>query len=91
MISPGLTFGVILATLYGACAHLLLGGDGRRLLFNILAAALGFGLGQAAGQVMSIHALSIGPINLLAGTLGSWIALGALALLSRSQGKSSLP
>ncbi len=72
----------MLATLYGAMAHLILGGDGRRLVFFILAAWVGFAIGQAAGQVMNIRVLAIGPTNTLTATLGSLIALVTTAVLS---------
>ncbi len=72
----------MLATFYGALAHLILGGDGRTLLIDILAAWLGFAIGQGVGQVMEIHVLNIGPTNVLTGTLGAFIALATTAVLS---------
>ena len=81
-VSPALTFGLLLATLYGALAHLILGGDGRALFFYILSSWIGFSIGHGVGQVMGIHGFSIGPINVLTGTLGSIIALVATAFLS---------
>ncbi len=81
-MSPSFTFGLLLATFYGALAHLILGGGGRRLLFYILAAWVGFALGQAIGEVMEIQILAIGPTNVLAATLGSVVALATTAVLS---------
>jgi hypothetical protein len=71
----------MLATLYGALTHLILGGDGRRLLICILTAWVGFALGQAVGQVAVITFLAIGRINLLTGSLGALTALVLLYVL----------
>ena len=43
---PTATFGFILATLYGAGFHFVVGGDVRRLALFLLSAWVGFGLGQ---------------------------------------------
>jgi uncharacterized membrane protein YeaQ/YmgE (transglycosylase-associated protein family) len=83
MPSPSLTFALLLATLYGSLAHLLLGGDGATLLFDIVTAWLGFALGQAVGLIVGITALSIGSTYVLAGTLGAVIALATKRLLAR--------
>jgi hypothetical protein len=82
IVSPAFTFGVLLATFYGAVIHLIFGGDGRRLTAMIAAAWVGFALGQAIGQVMDIEALAIGPINLVAATLGAFIATLTTVFLS---------
>jgi hypothetical protein len=82
ILSPSFTLGVLLATLYGAIAHLILGGNGRRLLFFIAASWIGFAIGQGAGRVLQIRILAIGPTSLLPATLGSLIALVAAVVLS---------
>ena len=83
MPSPSLTLAILLATLYGSLAHLLLGGDGAMLAFDILTSLLGFALGQAIGQIMGITALSIGSTYVLAGSLGALIAIVTKRLLAR--------
>ncbi len=80
--SPSFVFGILLATLYGALAHLLLGGSGRRLLAYLIASWLGFALGQATGDVLALRALAVGPTNVAAATLGSLLALIVVAVLS---------
>ena len=82
ILSPSFAFGVLLATLYGALAHIILGGNGRRLAFFLIASWLGFALGQGVGQVLQIRILSIGPTNVLPATLGSIIALITAVILS---------
>ena len=81
-LSPSFTFDIMLATLYGALAHLILGGNGRRLVVLIVASWIGFGIGQAVGQVMDIRVLALGPTNIVPATLGSLIALISTTILS---------
>lgn len=83
MPSPSLTFAILVATLYGSLAHLLLGGDSTTLIFDILTSWLGFTLGQAIGQIMGITVLSIGSTYMLAGSLGAVIAVATKRLLAR--------
>jgi hypothetical protein len=81
-LSPSFTFGLLTATLYGAIAHLLLGGNGRRLLFLILASWVGFAIGQAVGDVMDITVMAVGPTNLFAASLGSLLGIATTAILT---------
>jgi hypothetical protein len=82
MPSPTLTFSVLLATFVGALMHAILGGNGRRLVMVLLTAWIGFALGQAVGSLLNINALAIGPINTLAGVMGSVVAVIAAVVLS---------
>ncbi len=86
IFSPALTFGLLLATLYGALTHLIIGGSGRILLLYILTSWVGFAIGQATGRVMGIHIWAIGAIGVITGTLGSAIALTTAVLLSGRRG-----
>jgi len=83
IISPIFSFGLMVATLIGALVHLIIGGDGRQLVAMILAAWIGFALGQMIGALMGITILSIGSLYLFTGALGSLIAVIAAALLLR--------
>jgi uncharacterized membrane protein YeaQ/YmgE (transglycosylase-associated protein family) len=74
--------GFILATLYGAAFHLIVGGNTRRMALYILAGWLGFALGQAFGSLLGVRVLSIGPINTFSATLGSWLALVVTRILT---------
>lgn len=75
MPGPTLTFGFILATLYGAGFHFVLGGDMRRLALYLLASWMGFALGQMVGSTLQISLLSIGALYALPATMGALIAL----------------
>jgi hypothetical protein len=72
---PAVTLGFILATLYGAVFHLMVGGDARRLAVYLISAWAGLALGQIVGTVLSINLLNIGTLHLLTGTT---VSVGAL-------------
>jgi hypothetical protein len=80
--SPSVTFGFILATLYGAGFHLLFGGDARRLALFLLASWLGFTLGHIFGVLFAVEVLSIGPLHTLSATSGALLALFAARFLT---------
>jgi uncharacterized membrane protein YeaQ/YmgE (transglycosylase-associated protein family) len=82
ILSPAFTFGFLISTLFGLLAHVIFGGDGRRLVATIVAGWVGFGIGQAIGQVMDIRVLALGPINLLSASFGAVVATAATAFLS---------
>jgi len=82
MPSPSVTFGFVLATLYGALFHLILGGDVRRLALFLLAGWLGFALGQIFGIILAINVLNIGPLHFFSASLGAGLALLAARLLT---------
>lgn len=82
MPSPILTFAFILATLYGAAFHLILGGDAKRLAVFLLASWIGFGLGQIVGITFGIDAYLIGALRVVSATLGSFTALVAASFLT---------
>ena len=82
MPSPSVIFGFILATLYSATFHFLLGGDARRLALFLLAGWLGFTLGHVFGVIFGVSMLSIGPLHTFAATLGAWLALLAARFLT---------
>lgn len=84
MPSPAVTFGFILATIYGTLFHLLVGGDIRRLALYLLAGWIGFAMGDLTGAMLNVTLFKTGQIHLLSATVGAWIALfSARMLLSR--------
>ena len=85
MPSPSVVFGFILATLYGAAFHFLLGGDARRLALFLLAGWLGFTLGHIFGVIFDVNIFNIGPLRFFSATLGAWLALLAARFLTGSR------
>jgi hypothetical protein len=79
---PTATFGFILATLYGASFHFVVGGDVRRLALFLLSAWVGFTLGQLLGVMFMIDIFNIGTLRIVTATLGTLIALVAAHILT---------
>lgn len=75
MTLPSVLFAFILATLFGAAFHLLMGGDARRFALYLLAGWLGCAVGQVVGTALAIDLFAIGPLRTGAAALGSLIAL----------------
>jgi hypothetical protein len=80
--SPTTTFGFILATLYGAGFHMIVGGDIRRLALFLLSGWIGFGLGHFLGTTFMIDILNIGTLRVVAATFGALVALTVAHLLT---------
>lgn len=72
---PTLTFGFILATLYGALFHFVLGGDVRRLALFLLAGWVGFLLGHILGVAFAIDFLNVGVLRIMSATGGAFATL----------------
>ena len=70
MTLPTFLLAIGLATLFGAAFHVWQGGDARRLVFFLVASWLGFALGHVTGDLVGVHALQVGALNLLMATLG---------------------
>jgi hypothetical protein len=81
MPGPAVTFAFILATIYGATFHLIVGGDVRRLALYLLAGWLGFAVGDFGGKLLAVELFKIGQIHTLSATVGAWTALIAARLL----------
>ena len=86
-LSPGFIFAFLLATAYGAGFHLLFGGGLRKLALYLLAAWMGFALGQWVSATAGLALLDVGPVHTFTASLGSWLAL----LLSHWLGKEREP
>jgi hypothetical protein len=91
MPSPSVTFGFILATLYGAAFHFFVGGDARRLALFLLSAWIGFTLGHVFGVIFAVDVLPIGPLRFFAATLGAWLALLAARFLTDNRTDNRSP
>lgn len=81
MTLPTFLLAVALSTALGAAFHAWQGGDGRRLAMLLIASWLGFALGHVTGDVIGVHALQVGALNVLMAALGSALALGLTRLL----------
>lgn len=82
MPGPTATFAFIIATLWGAVFHLIVGGDARRLALFLLAGWIGFSLGQFLGIAFEINILNIGPLRILSASVGALVALNVARFLT---------
>lgn len=73
--ASSLVLAFLLATGYGTLFHLLIGGPARRLILYVVASWLGFAIGHFVGETLLLDWFKLGPLNLLAASAGSWIAL----------------
>lgn len=73
--ASGLVLGFLLASIYGAAFHLIFGGPLRRLFLYLVAAWLGFFIGQFIGDFLNFELLKLGKIHLAAASAGAWIML----------------
>lgn len=85
MPSPGLVFAFVMATLYGALFHLVLGGDARRLAMFLLAGWLGFAIGHLSGLILGIELFSLGSLHMFPATVGAFMSLFAVRALTTGQ------
>jgi uncharacterized membrane protein YjjP (DUF1212 family) len=83
--APNTTFAFILATLFGAAFHLIVGGDARRLALFLLSGWIGFGLGHTLGVIMDINLFNIGTLRIVAASAGALIALLAAAFFTSNR------
>lgn len=73
--ASGLVLGFLLASIYGAAFHLVFGGPIKRILVYLVAAWLGFFIGQFIGDFMNFEVLKLGKIHLASASLGAWLLL----------------
>ena len=80
---PLILFGLTAAFLLGALYHAIRGGNGLRFLLNLLLAAAGFALGQAAGWWFGFVLYAVGDLDIALGAIGSILILVIGEWLSR--------
>jgi hypothetical protein len=77
MTMPGVVFGLVIATVYGAAFHAWRGGNAARLAADLLLSWVGFWLGQVLAALTGWQFGQVGTVYFGMATLGS---AGLLAL-----------
>lgn len=78
LISPALLLSTVLALLWATLWYVWRGGPWRAWLLDVLAALLGFGIGQILGWLGHLPLPAVGEVRVIEGTLLGWLALWAL-------------
>jgi hypothetical protein len=78
-MAPSLILSALLSTAFGLIFHLIRGGNLIRLFLLLVAAWIGFAIGQLIGSLLGWPLLRLGDVYVLQGLLGS---LGAMILAS---------
>ncbi len=75
LFSPSLAFLFLLASINAVLFHLLWGQRMRELVLFWVAAGIGFTVGQLVAEALGFSFLTLGPLHLIEGTIGSWMGL----------------
>jgi hypothetical protein len=75
LISPGWALGALLASIYATAFHVWQGESLSDLPRFLIAAWVGFALGQWGGQLSGLTLIQIGTLNLVSASLGAGLAL----------------
>jgi len=88
-VPPQLILAVVIASIYAALYNLVRNGTLRDLLFYLVAAWVGFGLGQIGGLLLGMNWLMVGSLYLLEGTILSWLMLLLMSWLRMPKKESA--
>lgn len=72
---PAALLGFLIATLWGAVFHFVLGGGYRRLFRFLMAGWVGFALGQTVGHFLGNVVWVIGSLQVFPASLGAFVIL----------------
>ena len=88
-VPPQLILAVVIASIYAALYNLVRNGTLRDLLFYLVAAWVGFGLGQIGGLLLGMDWLMVGSLYVFEGTLLSWLMLLLMSWLRMPKKESA--
>jgi hypothetical protein len=84
-LAPSLILSTLLALLWGTLWFVWRGRTLRDWIIDVLAALLGFGLGQLVGWLLGLGLPTIGAVRVMEGSLFAVLALWLTQRLRRSQ------
>ena len=88
-VEPALILAILVGVFHASLYVLIRGSAGGRLPIVVGAAILGAWAGDALGDRLGIHLLSIGDFRLVAASVVAWVGIGissAVAILGPSKG-----
>lgn len=77
-MSPSFVLAFSLASLYGLGFYLFFGHQWLWLLIYWIVSVIGFFLGQWGASLIGLSIFNIGEVNLIEGTLASWLSMLAV-------------
>lgn len=90
-VEPAVILAILVGVFHASLYVLIRGSAGGRLPIIVVAAILGAWAGDALGDRLGIHLLSIGDFRLVAASVLAWVGIGissAVAILGPSKGGS---
>ena len=75
LTSPPVVLSLVVASLYGGLFHLVWGQSWGEFVLYWITSIVGFGLGQAIGNVIGLNIMMVGQVHLLEATLACWAGL----------------
>lgn len=75
LLTPSLLLSLVVSIAYAALFHLWWGRSLTHLLLLMVAAGVGFGVGQFVGTMVRIPLLQIGEVHMIEASVGAWLAL----------------
>jgi uncharacterized membrane protein YeaQ/YmgE (transglycosylase-associated protein family) len=75
LLSPALWLSLVMGLLVGVLFHILASGGWRWVWRDLLAAVIGFGVGQLTGGFLGNNRLLIGQVQVVPGILGAVVIL----------------
>jgi hypothetical membrane protein len=88
-VDPSVILAILVGVFHASLYVLIRGSAGGRLPIVVVAAILGAWAGDALGDRLGVHVLSIGDFRLLAASILAWVGIGissAVAILGPSKG-----
>ncbi len=73
--APAFLLGASVATLWAGLYQVLVGKQAINVLLAWAVALVGFGLGQLTGSALDASVLRYGQVQVLLGSVGSWLSL----------------
>lgn len=83
LLNPTLLLGLLLSVAYASAFHLWTGRTLKDLLLYLVAAAIGFGIGQWVGGSLQLDLVRVGQIYLFETLVGAILALLIVRTITR--------